>query len=128
MRQGQGKINETIKQSNHNHNQNYNLMGFDTIEINLVSPFLVVQHFLYPFETKFQIVILQSLRIVTHTLDVKQHEMEAKMQYLGGNMETMVKQGLGNQMETSVKKFSEVCLHRNMIRSNLAFSLPGCSR
>jgi len=51
--------------------------------------------------------ILDSLRIVTHTLDVKQHEMEAKMQYLGGNMETMVKQGLGNQMETSVKKFSE---------------------
>ena len=25
-----------LKQSNHNHKYNYNLMGFDTIEINLV--------------------------------------------------------------------------------------------
>ena len=33
-RQGQGKINVRLKQSNHNHK--YNLMGFDTIEINLV--------------------------------------------------------------------------------------------
>ena len=36
-RQGQGKINVRLKQSNHNNNPNYNLMGFDTIEINLVS-------------------------------------------------------------------------------------------
>ena len=33
-RKGQGKINVRLKQSNHNHNQN--LIGFDTIEINLV--------------------------------------------------------------------------------------------
>ena len=32
---GQGKINVRLKQSNHYHNQNYNLMDFDTIEINL---------------------------------------------------------------------------------------------
>ena len=32
-RQGQGNINVWLKQSNCNHN--YNLMGFDTIEINL---------------------------------------------------------------------------------------------
>ena len=31
--QGQAKINVRLNQSNHNHN--YNLMGFDTIEINL---------------------------------------------------------------------------------------------
>jgi len=42
-RRGQGKVerqrqgNVWLKQSNHNHN--YNLMGFDTIEINLVSHF-----------------------------------------------------------------------------------------
>ena len=30
------KLAFQLKQSNHNHNQNYNLMGFDTIEINLV--------------------------------------------------------------------------------------------
>ena len=35
-RQGQGKINVRLKQSNHNNNHNYNLMGFDTIEVNLV--------------------------------------------------------------------------------------------
>ena len=46
--------------------------------------------------------------IVTQTLDVKQHEMEAKMHNLGGNMETMVKQGLGNQMEGSPKILAEV--------------------
>ena len=34
--QGLGKINERLKQRNHNNNHNYNLMGFDTIEINLV--------------------------------------------------------------------------------------------
>ena len=33
-REGQGKINVRLKQSNHNHDNN--LMGFDTIEINLV--------------------------------------------------------------------------------------------
>ena len=33
-RKGQGKINIRLKQSNHNHN--YNLLGFDTIDINLV--------------------------------------------------------------------------------------------
>ena len=33
-RQGQGKINVRLRQSNQNNN--YNLMGFDTIEINLV--------------------------------------------------------------------------------------------
>ena len=37
QRQGQGKINERLKQSNHN---NYNLMGFDTVEINLVHTWL----------------------------------------------------------------------------------------
>ena len=33
-RQGQGKIN--VKQSNNTPNHNYNLMGFDKTEINLV--------------------------------------------------------------------------------------------
>ena len=55
------------------------------------------------------VFLFQSLRIVTHTLDVKQHEMEAKMHNLGGNMETMVKQGLGNQMEGAPKILAEVC-------------------
>ena len=36
-REGQGKINVRLKQSNHNHD--YNLMGFDTIEINLLVSF-----------------------------------------------------------------------------------------
>ena len=35
-RRGQGKANVWLKQSNCNHNPNYNLMGFDIIEINLV--------------------------------------------------------------------------------------------
>ena len=35
-RQCQGKINALLKQNNWNHNHNDNLMGFDTIEINLV--------------------------------------------------------------------------------------------
>ena len=35
-RQGKGKINVRLKQSNHNNNHNYNVMGYDTIEINLV--------------------------------------------------------------------------------------------
>jgi len=52
--------------------------------------------------------ILDSLRIVTHTLDVKQHEMDAKLQNLAGNMEIMVKQGLGNPMEGTAKKLDEV--------------------
>jgi len=52
--------------------------------------------------------ILDSLRIVTHTLDVKQHEMDAKLQNLAGNMENMVKQGLGNPMEGTAKKLDEV--------------------
>ena len=47
---------------------------------------------------------------MTHTLDVKQHEMEAKAKMLGGHMETMAKQGLGNQMEGSPKKLDEVYL------------------
>ena len=34
-RQGQGKINVRLNHTNHNHNHSYNLMGFDTIEINL---------------------------------------------------------------------------------------------
>ena len=38
-RQGQGKTDVRLKQSNHSHN--YNLTGFDTIEINLV---LVIFH------------------------------------------------------------------------------------
>ena len=33
------KLAFQLKQSNHNHNQNYNLMGFDTIEINLLVSF-----------------------------------------------------------------------------------------
>ena len=36
--QGQEKINVRLKQSNCNSNHNYNLMGFDTIEISLVLP------------------------------------------------------------------------------------------
>ena len=38
----QGNINIRLKQSNHKHNHNYNLMGFDTIEINLV--FLIITY------------------------------------------------------------------------------------
>ena len=34
-RQGQGRINVRLKKANHNYNHNNNLMGFDTIEINL---------------------------------------------------------------------------------------------
>lgn len=45
---------------------------------------------------------------MTHTLDVKQHEMDAKLQNLAGNMEIMVKQGLGNPMEGTAKKLDEV--------------------
>ena len=40
-RQGQVNINPRLKQSNYNHNHYYNLIGFDTIEINLV-PILTV--------------------------------------------------------------------------------------
>ena len=40
-RQGQGKIYVRLKQSCHNHGHNYNLMGFDTIEIDLLFDFLV---------------------------------------------------------------------------------------
>ena len=35
-KQGPDKVNLRLRQSNHNLNLNYNLMGFDTIEINLV--------------------------------------------------------------------------------------------
>merc|ERR1739842_237886 len=35
-RQGQGKVKIRSRQCKHNLNRNYNLMGFDTIEINLV--------------------------------------------------------------------------------------------
>ena len=35
-RHGQVKINIWLKQGNHSHNHNYNLMDFATIEINLV--------------------------------------------------------------------------------------------
>ena len=38
FRQGQGKMNVRLKQSSQSHN--YNLMGLDTIEINLV--FLII--------------------------------------------------------------------------------------
>ena len=34
-RQGQGKINVRLRQNNNNQNHNYNLMGFDTVEINV---------------------------------------------------------------------------------------------
>jgi len=54
--------------------------------------------------------VLDSLRIVTHTLDVKQHEMEATMHNLGGNMESRlkeVKQGLVHPTEGGNKKFDE---------------------
>ena len=36
LRKGQGKVRVKSRQHNHNINQHYNLMGFDTIEINLV--------------------------------------------------------------------------------------------
>ena len=35
-RRGQGKVKVRPRQCKHNLNLNYNLMGFDTIEINLV--------------------------------------------------------------------------------------------
>ena len=34
--EGQGKVKVRSRQSKHNLNRNYNLMGFDTVEINLV--------------------------------------------------------------------------------------------
>ena len=37
-KQGPDKVNVRWRQSNHNLDLNYNLMGFDTIEINLVQP------------------------------------------------------------------------------------------
>ena len=37
LRQGQGEVKARSRQRKHNLNRNYNLMGFDTIEINLVS-------------------------------------------------------------------------------------------
>jgi len=59
--------------------------------------------------------ILDSLRIVTHTLDVKQHEMEAHLSNLGENMESRlkdVKQGLVNPNEGVKKtKYSPVSRH-----------------
>ena len=36
LKRGQGKINLRFGQSNNNHKHNCNLMGFDTININLV--------------------------------------------------------------------------------------------
>ena len=36
LRQGQGEDKARSRQRKHNLNRNYNLMGFDTIEINLV--------------------------------------------------------------------------------------------
>ena len=41
-RQGQGKLNVSLKQSNNNHNHNDTLMGFATSEINLVVVFVIV--------------------------------------------------------------------------------------
>ena len=38
--QGHGKVKVRLRQHKHNINLNYNLMGFDTIEINLVLSFL----------------------------------------------------------------------------------------
>ena len=35
-RQGQGKVKVRLRQCKHNLDLNYNLIGFDTIEINLV--------------------------------------------------------------------------------------------
>ena len=60
-RQGQGKINVRLKQSIHNHN--YNFMGFDTIEINLVYPekcwmwTLNMTAYIYLFANILQIMI-----------------------------------------------------------------------
>ena len=36
LRRGQGKVKVRSKLTKHNLNRNYNLIGFDTIEINLV--------------------------------------------------------------------------------------------
>ena len=38
--QGQGKINVKLNQNNHNPNHKFNLIGFDTTEINIVSNFV----------------------------------------------------------------------------------------
>ena len=37
-KQGKGEVKAKSRQRKHNLNRNYNLMGFDTIEINLVLP------------------------------------------------------------------------------------------
>ena len=36
-RQGHGKINARLNKKKHNHNHNVNLIGFDTVEMNLVA-------------------------------------------------------------------------------------------
>ena len=42
QKQGQGEVKARSRQRNHNLNRNYNLMGFDTIEINLVNHYITV--------------------------------------------------------------------------------------
>ena len=53
-RKGQGKVKVKSRQHNHNLNLNYNLMGFDTIEINLV--FIVMRVFKY-YISMFPIIL-----------------------------------------------------------------------
>ena len=42
---GQGKVKVKSRQHNHNLNRKYNLMGFDTIEINLVYLFYTLSFY-----------------------------------------------------------------------------------
>ena len=53
--QGQGNINVRLKQSNYNHNDNYNCMGFDTIEINLVDCLRILSNFWIILKPKISI-------------------------------------------------------------------------
>ena len=51
-KQGQGKDKVRSRQCKHNLNRNYNLMGFDTIEINLVFSFNIRVTLYIKIETK----------------------------------------------------------------------------
>ena len=52
QKQGQGEVKARSRQRKHNLNRNYNLMGFDTIEINLVV------HKMTPWLNQLQVVLL----------------------------------------------------------------------
>ena len=64
-RRGQGKVKVRSKLPKNNLNRNYNLMGFDTIEINLVHLFIgsVLDWQIYEHKTKASSVCLPRMKI-----------------------------------------------------------------